>query len=196
MATCPRMQRLQLKNSGSMCLQLTLPDAKMHTMFSPMNPLMEMLVNTRCAVFRRRILGLSRGIDELGGIRWDLAGCLLLSWLICYFCIWKGVKTSGKVKITRLSCPRGCLCKIDSFVTPFLLLLHNPLFFQVVYFTATFPYVMMFALLIRGVTLPGAVTGIQFYLLPNATRLADPQVWSKRVLVNGDPRLHTVFASD
>ncbi|XP_075875916.1 sodium- and chloride-dependent GABA transporter 2-like [Nelusetta ayraudi] len=93
--------------------------------------------------WQRRILGLSRGIDELGGICWDLAGCLLLSWLICYFCIWKGVKTSGKV----------------------------------VYFTATFPYVMMFALLIRGVTLPGAVTGIQFYLLPNATRLADPQVW-------------------
>lgn len=33
MATCPRMRRLQLKNSGSMCLQLTQPDAKIHTMF-------------------------------------------------------------------------------------------------------------------------------------------------------------------
>lgn len=57
-----------------------------------------------------------------------------------------------------------------------LLLLHNPLFLQVVYFTATFPYVMMFALLIRGVTLPGAANGLQFYLSPNAARLADPQV--------------------
>ena len=50
------------------------------------------------------------------------------------------------------------------------------LFFQVVYFTATFPYVMMFALLIRGVTLTGAIDGIRFYLSPNVTRLADPQV--------------------
>ncbi|KAM8728473.1 sodium- and chloride-dependent GABA transporter 2-like [Acanthopagrus schlegelii] len=93
--------------------------------------------------WQRRILGLSGGIEELGSIRWDLAGCLLLSWVICYFCVWKGVKSSGKV----------------------------------VYFTATFPYVMIFALLIRGVTLPGAIDGIRFYLSPDPTRLADPQVW-------------------
>uniref|UniRef100_A0A671XTN9 Transporter n=1 Tax=Sparus aurata TaxID=8175 RepID=A0A671XTN9_SPAAU len=93
--------------------------------------------------WQRRILGLSGGIEEMGSIRWDLAGCLLLSWIICYFCIWKGVKSSGKV----------------------------------VYFTATFPYVMMFALLIRGVTLTGAIDGIRFYLSPDLTRLADPQVW-------------------
>ncbi|XP_059200264.1 sodium- and chloride-dependent GABA transporter 2-like [Centropristis striata] len=47
--------------------------------------------------WQRRILGLSGGIEEMGSMRWDLAGCLLLSWIICYFCIWKGVKTSGKV---------------------------------------------------------------------------------------------------
>lgn len=46
---------------------------------------------------RRRVLGLSGGIEEIGSIRWDLAGCLLLSWTICYFCVWKGVKSSGKV---------------------------------------------------------------------------------------------------
>uniref|UniRef100_A0A667YFP2 Transporter n=1 Tax=Myripristis murdjan TaxID=586833 RepID=A0A667YFP2_9TELE len=91
--------------------------------------------------WQRRILGLSGGIEELGSIRWDLAGCLLLSWIICFFCIWKGVKSSGKI----------------------------------VYFTATFPYVMIVALLIRGLTLPGAADGIRFYLLPNPSRLADPQ---------------------
>ncbi|XP_078143767.1 sodium- and chloride-dependent GABA transporter 2-like [Centroberyx gerrardi] len=93
--------------------------------------------------WQRRILGVSGGIEEMGSIRWDLAGCLLLSWIVCYFCIWKGVKSSGKV----------------------------------VYFTATFPYVMIIALLIRGLTLPGATDGIRFYLYPDPGRLADPQVW-------------------
>lgn len=35
---------------------------------------------------------------------------------------------------------------------------------------------MLVVLLIRGVTLPGAAQGIQFYLYPNLTRLWDPQV--------------------
>lgn len=47
---------------------------------------------------------------------------------------------------------------------------------QVVYFTATFPYVILVALLIRGMTLPGAIDGIKFYVFPDLTRLTDPQV--------------------
>lgn len=46
---------------------------------------------------RRRILGMSAGIEEVGNVRWDLALCLLASWVFCYFSIWKGVKSSGKV---------------------------------------------------------------------------------------------------
>ncbi|AWP04327.1 putative sodium- and chloride-dependent GABA transporter 2-like [Scophthalmus maximus] len=35
----------------------------------------------------------------------------------------------------------------------------------------------MIVLLIRGVTLPGAIDGIRFYLSPDPTHLANPQVW-------------------
>ncbi|XP_076863183.1 sodium- and chloride-dependent GABA transporter 2 isoform X3 [Brachyhypopomus gauderio] len=93
--------------------------------------------------WERRVLRISSGIDDIGVLHWDMALCLLLAWILCYFCIWKGVKSTGKV----------------------------------VYFTATFPYVMLLILLIRGITLPGASRGIQFYLYPDLGRLADPQVW-------------------
>uniref|UniRef100_A0A8C4YMJ6 Transporter n=2 Tax=Gopherus evgoodei TaxID=1825980 RepID=A0A8C4YMJ6_9SAUR len=73
--------------------------------------------------WEKRVLGLTDGIHNLGTVRWELALCLLFAWVICYFCIWKGVKSTGKV----------------------------------VYFTATFPYLMLFILLFEG--------------------LADPQVW-------------------
>ncbi|XP_076008059.1 sodium- and chloride-dependent GABA transporter 2-like isoform X2 [Genypterus blacodes] len=86
---------------------------------------------------------ISPGIDTMGSLNWDLALCLLIAWVMCYFCIWKGVKSTGKV----------------------------------VYFTATFPYLMLIVLLIRGITLPGAGIGIQFYLYPDLGRLSDPQVW-------------------
>ncbi|CAG07063.1 unnamed protein product, partial [Tetraodon nigroviridis] len=93
--------------------------------------------------WERRVLKISDGIEHMGGVRWELAMCLALAWFICYFCIWKGPKSTGKV----------------------------------VYVTATFPYVMLLVLLIRGVTLPGAYDGIKFYLYPDISRLSDPQVW-------------------
>lgn len=42
--------------------------------------------------------------------------------------------------------------------------------------TAVFPYVTLAILLLRGLTLPGAWRGVVFYLYPDASRLADPQV--------------------
>lgn len=48
--------------------------------------------------------------------------------------------------------------------------------FQVVWFTALFPYVVLFILMIRGATLPGAAKGIEYYLTPNVNKLGDSQV--------------------
>ncbi|XP_036440988.1 sodium- and chloride-dependent GABA transporter 2-like [Colossoma macropomum] len=93
--------------------------------------------------WERRVLAISGGIEELGKVNWEILLCLIAMWVICYFCIWKGVKSTGKV----------------------------------VYFTATFPYVMLLVLLIRGLTLPGALQGVLFYVYPDPQRLADPQVW-------------------
>ena len=45
-----------------------------------------------------------------------------------------------------------------------------------VWFTALFPYAVLFILLIRGATLPGAAKGVEFYLKPNITRLATSEV--------------------
>ena len=49
------------------------------------------------------------------------------------------------------------------------------------YFTATAPYVLMFVLLIRGVTLEGASYGLYYYLVPEFGRLLDPQVSFKLI---------------
>lgn len=84
-----------------------------------------------------------RSITELGDINWELLACVLIVYLICYFSLWKGIGTSGKV----------------------------------VWFTAIFPYVVLFSLLIRGVTLPGADKGIEYYLRPNLDMLMVPSVW-------------------
>lgn len=47
---------------------------------------------------------------------------------------------------------------------------------QAAFVTATFPYVMLLVLLVRGVSLPGALDGIIYYLYPDLYRLTDPQV--------------------
>lgn len=39
----------------------------------------------------------STGIENLGGIKWELVGCLFLVFVSVYFALWKGIKSAGKV---------------------------------------------------------------------------------------------------
>jgi len=48
--------------------------------------------------FRLRVLKISTALDEPGAVNWEVALCLLLAWIICYLCVFKGVKSTGKVR--------------------------------------------------------------------------------------------------
>nr|KAG5690004.1 hypothetical protein BaRGS_007306 [Batillaria attramentaria] len=60
--------------------------------------------------WERKVLALSSGVGEPGSIKWDLALCLLLAWIIVYFCIWKGIKSSGKVMYFTATAPYVLMC--------------------------------------------------------------------------------------
>jgi len=71
-----------------------------------------------------------------------------------------------------------CLCLLLAWVTVYFCIWKGTASVgKVVYVTATFPYIVMFILLIRGVTLSGASKGIEYYLKPDFNKLAEPQVW-------------------
>lgn len=49
--------------------------------------------------FSRRVLEKTSGIEDPGGLHWELFGCLLLGWVIIFLCLVKGIKSTGKVTI-------------------------------------------------------------------------------------------------
>lgn len=95
------------------------------------------------AYFYRSVLDHSDGLSDVGGVKWDLALCLLLSWIIVCGCLVKGIKTSGKI----------------------------------VYFAATFPYVILLTLLVTGFLQDGALEGVLYFIKPQWEKLLEIQVW-------------------
>uniref|UniRef100_A0A8C9XRN0 Transporter n=1 Tax=Sander lucioperca TaxID=283035 RepID=A0A8C9XRN0_SANLU len=47
--------------------------------------------------FKYKMLEQTSGVDETGVVRWELLLLLFLAWILIYFCIFKGVKSTGKV---------------------------------------------------------------------------------------------------
>ncbi|XP_017683334.1 PREDICTED: sodium-dependent proline transporter isoform X2 [Lepidothrix coronata] len=76
-----------------------------------------------------------------------------------------------------------CLCLLLSWTIVYLCILKGVKSSgKVVYFTATFPYLILVMLLIRGVTLEGAWKGIRFYLTPQFDHLLSSKVWIEAAL--------------
>lgn len=53
---------------------------------------------------RNYVLRITDSIGDAGIFRWEILLCLLAAWIGVYFCMWKGVKSSGKVTIWNKIC--------------------------------------------------------------------------------------------
>jgi len=94
--------------------------------------------------WERRVLQQNEGLEfGLGGFQMELVGCLVLSWLVVYAIISKGLHSSGKI----------------------------------IWFTALFPYAVMAVLLVRAVTLEGAMSGLAYYVHVDWSKLLEGTTW-------------------
>ncbi len=130
---------------------------------------------------RRAVLEINRstGLGDLGNVKWSIALCLMAVFVMVYFSLWKGIKSSGKVRSCLFSSRRRMKVKIvlrQKHVWLAAGFIAVCFFFQAVWITATLPYIVLIILLIRGVTLPGSQYGIIYYLTPRWEKLAEPSV--------------------
>ena len=52
---------------------------------------------------------MTNGIEQPGHVNLKLAVCLFVAWVLVYFCIWKGIRTTGKVVYVTATLPYVCL---------------------------------------------------------------------------------------
>ena len=116
-------------------------------------PLSEVTIRTSASedFWNARVLGLDvvgghmeNDWEDWGNIRWEIVGCLALSWSLVCLSLIKGIQSYGKV----------------------------------VYFTTLFPYVVLTALLGYVSTLDGFTKGLEFYFVPDWSKLQNLDVWN------------------
>jgi solute carrier family 6 (neurotransmitter transporter, glycine) member 5/9 len=85
--------------------------------------------------------------NGLGLMNWDLLGFLLLSWVLVFLVVSKGIKSSGKAS----------------------------------YVFAILPFVVLFTLLFKALSLEGAVDGIIYFFKPQWEKLLHVKVWCEAI---------------
>ncbi|KAL4231024.1 hypothetical protein ACF0H5_011396 [Mactra antiquata] len=123
--------------------------------------------------FHMIVLGITKGIHDMGSIQWKLALCLLLAWLVICVCLAKGIKSSGKVwsdaavqVFYTLSLGLGGLITLSSYNK-----FNNNCFVILGYMAAELNQP------ISEVVQPGA--GLAFIVYPDVvTKLPISQLWS------------------
>jgi len=93
--------------------------------------------------FFDNVLQLSDGIGSIGSVVPAIFIGLLISWILIYFAVWKGIKSVSKI----------------------------------VMFTVPIPIILLIVLMVRAVTLDGAMIGITQYLTPDFNALFDSEIW-------------------
>uniref|UniRef100_A0A182S8C3 Transporter n=1 Tax=Anopheles maculatus TaxID=74869 RepID=A0A182S8C3_9DIPT len=98
------------------------------------------------------------------------------------------LQISSGIEETGMINQRLAICLLAAWVIVFLCLSRGVKSSgKVVYFTALFPYVVLAALFVRGLTLPGAYDGILYYVRPDWDKLRTAQLW-------GDAAVQIFFA--
>lgn len=98
--------------------------------------------------FHNQVLMISDGIDDIGIINWQLAICLLISWLVVFLFLFKDIKSAGKTA----------------------------------YIIVILPYVLLFVLFVRFLTLPGSLVGLEHFFKPDWNVLKNPMVWGQAAI--------------
>jgi len=47
--------------------------------------------------FPKQVLGISEGISNMGGLNYELVFCLIITYILIYYCISEGIKSSSKI---------------------------------------------------------------------------------------------------
>ncbi|KAB7505937.1 Sodium-dependent neutral amino acid transporter B(0)AT3, partial [Armadillidium nasatum] len=66
--------------------------------FNSTKPVEECELSSETAFFwYRQTIDASPSLNEFGGVKWWMALCLTLSWIVVWFCIMRGIQSSGKM---------------------------------------------------------------------------------------------------